>query len=87
MSNEAEELNRASEELERIIQDESVPQNIRNSLEEAREHLLDEDKNMSERAANGINILNDVSNDPNLPMHIRTQIWNISGELETITME
>lgn len=87
MSQEPEELKEASDELKKVLEDESVPQNIRDSIEEARDHLLNEEKDPSERAASSINILNDVSNDPNLPMHARTLIWNISGKLETITME
>lgn len=87
MTDKAEEIERARKELDRVIQDEEVPQNIRDSLEEAREHLVDEAKEPSKRAANTINILNDVSNDPNLPMHTRTLIWNISGNLESLTVE
>ncbi|MDY6779311.1 MAG: UPF0147 family protein [Halobacteria archaeon] len=82
-----EKINQAVDELDRVIDDDSVPQNIRESLEEAKEHLLDESQEPTERAANSINVLNDVSDDPNLPMHTRTKIWNISGELETVTME
>ncbi|MFP4632931.1 MAG: UPF0147 family protein [Halobacteriales archaeon] len=80
-------LRDVGEELERVIDDEDVPENVRASLKEAREHLLDDSKPESERAANTVNVLNDVSSDPNLPMHIRTLIWNVSGELETVTME
>ncbi len=76
-----------ADELQDVIDDGDVPQNVRASLKEAREHLLDESKPESERAANTINVLNDVSDDPNLPMHVRTFIWNVSGKLETVTME
>lgn len=87
MSEIMDELDQARRELERVIQDEEVPQNIRDSLEEAKEHLLDEDLDPADRAASTINVLNDVSNDPNLPMHTRTMIWNISGSLESLTVE
>jgi uncharacterized protein (UPF0147 family) len=36
------------------------------------------------RAASSISILEDISNDPNLPLHTRTLIWNLSSQLETI---
>lgn len=87
MSEEPEEIRTVREELERVIQDEALPENIRQSLEEAKDHLDDDQEEPSKRAAITINVLNDVSNDPNLPMHTRTKLWNISGELETVTME
>lgn len=87
MSDDQTDLDAVTEELERVIQDESIPQNIKTSLEEAKQHLEDDDAEPSKRAAITINVLNDVSNDPNLPMHTRTKLWNISGELETVTME
>lgn len=87
MSEITEELDRARRELEGVIQDDEVPQNIRESLEDAKEHLLDEDLSPADRAASTINVLNDVSNDPNLPMHTRTKIWNVSGSLESLTVE
>lgn len=76
-----------ADELQDVIDDGDVPQNVRASLKEAREHLLDDSKPEGERAATTINVLNDVSDDPNLPMHVRTFIWDVSGKLETVTME
>lgn len=82
-----EEIEKVADEIERVVDDDSVPQNVRDSLREALKHLRDEDSGTSERAAGAMNVLNDVSNDPNLPTHIRTLIWNVSGELETATSE
>ncbi|MDY6765254.1 MAG: UPF0147 family protein [Halobacteria archaeon] len=87
MTQESQELREISEELDRVVEDDTVPQNIRNSIEDAQEHLLNEDVEVSERAASAINVLNDISNDRNLPMYARTLIWNISSRLETLTME
>lgn len=82
-----EEIEKVADELERVVEDDSVPQNVRDSLNEALEHLRDDGRDATERAANAMNVLNDASNDPNLPTHIRTLIWNVSGELETATTE
>ncbi len=82
-----EEIEKVANELERVVEDDSVPQNVRDSLDEALEHLRDGDRDATERAASAMNVLNDASNDPNLPTHIRTLIWNVSGELETATTE
>jgi len=82
-----EEIEKVADELARVVDDDAVPQNVRDSLEDALRHLRDDDRDPSERAASAINVLNDVSNDPNLPTHTRTLIWNVSGELETATTE
>ena len=82
-----EEIDKVADEIERVVDDESVPENVRDSLREALEYLRDEESGTSERAAGAMNVLNEVSNDPNLPTHIRTLIWNVSGELETATTE
>ena len=82
-----EEIEKVADELERVVDDDSMPQNVRDTLQEALSHLRDEDRGTSERAASAMNVMNDVSNEPNLPTHIRTLIWNVSGELETATTE
>lgn len=82
-----EEIEKVADEIERVVDDDSVPQNVRDSLREALNHLRDTERGTSERAAGAMNVLNEASNDPNLPTHVRTMIWNVSGELETATTE
>ncbi|MDZ7688474.1 MAG: UPF0147 family protein [Halobacteriales archaeon] len=82
-----EEIEKVADEIERVVDDDSVPQNVSDTLQEALGYLRDEDLGPSERAASAMNVLNDASNEPNLPTHIRTLIWNVSGELETATTE
>jgi hypothetical protein len=36
------------------------------------------------RAANAIGALDEVSQDPNMPLHARTKIWQVLSMLETI---
>lgn len=75
------------EVLERIINDDSVPRNIRRSADEVKSILLNKSESPAVRAASGISILDDMTNDPNIPMHTRTLIWNIASNLETIPVE
>ena len=72
------------EVIERIINDDSVPRNIRRSADEIRTILIKEEDSQSIRAALSIRILDDISTDQNLPLHTRTLIWNLAGQLETI---
>lgn len=72
--------------LDRIVGDVSVPRNIRRSAEEARNLLLNEEEDVGIRVSSAIYLLEEMSNDRNLPIHTRTVIWNVASELETIRL-
>ena len=72
--------------LGRIVDDSSVPRNIRRSAEEARDLLLNEDEDIGMRVSSAIYLLEEISNDRNLPIHTRTVVWNVASELETIRL-
>ncbi|ASI99424.1 UPF0147 family protein [Thermococcus celer] len=69
---------------EQVVQDTVVPRNIRRAAEQAIEALLDESREPAVRAADAIAILEEVSEDPNMPMHTRTIIWEVLGALEQV---
>ena len=73
-----------NELLDGINADRSVPRNIRNSVQEAKESLNNEKLDSAVRINNAISILDEVSNDPNIPIYTRTQIWNIVSMLEVM---
>lgn len=75
------------EGIDRIANDDSVPKNIRRSADEIKTILLKKDDSPSIRAALSIRILDDISTDQNLPLHTRTSIWNLAGQLETIPVD
>lgn len=77
-------LKQCVEVLERIMSDDAVPRNIRRSAENVKGILLDEKVNEAVKAASAISILDEISNDPNIPLHTRTLIWNVASQLETI---
>jgi len=68
---------------EQVVQDTVVPRNIRRAAEQAIEVLLDESKEPAVRAADAIAILEEIE-DPNMPMHTRTIIWEVLGALEQV---
>lgn len=72
------------EVLNQVIEDTSIPRNIRRSAEEAKNALLNEKEDVGVRVSTAQYLLEEISNDRNLPMHARTTIWNIASELETI---
>jgi len=73
--------------LTRIKDDDTVPRNIRRSADSVKNILLDTKESSAVRAASSISILDEISNDPNIPLHTRTLIWNIASQLETISVE
>ncbi len=77
-------LSQVCEILEEILDDRSVPRNIRKTAEDVKSILVGKDRAMAVRVNEAINRLDDISNDPNLPEHTRTDIWNIASTLETL---
>jgi len=66
-----------------IAEDRTVPRNIRNAVEEAKKNLTEnKDKDWDVRLSTAISILDEITNDPNIPSYTRTQIWNIVTMIE-----
>jgi uncharacterized protein len=70
--------------LEMLMEDTSVPRNIRRNAEAIKALLTDQSKPLDMRKAKAISTLDDMANDPNIPMHGRTLVWNIMSQLETL---
>jgi len=70
--------------LKQIADNNTVPRNIRKNAEEAYKDLHNVKGTPAVRASNAISRLEDVSIDPNCPVHVRTQIYRIVSLLETI---
>ena len=76
-------LKQISNELEiRLANDPGVPRNIRKGAANAVELLLDNNKALDLRISSAINILADLSNDPNIPMESWSSIMQILSDLE-----
>lgn len=71
-----------------IIEDRTVPRNIRAAVEEAKKELTEESNSTWDiRLSSAISVLDEITNDPNMPMYTRTQIWNIVSMLEAVKRE
>ena len=73
-----------NELLEQIKNDRTVPKNVRNSIEIAQSDLIDKSKDTLVKINSAISILEEASNDTNIPTYTRTQIWNIISMLEVL---
>jgi uncharacterized protein (UPF0147 family) len=74
-------LSPVSEMLEAIVNDRTVPKNIRAAAEEAKA-AIDGKATTELKISTAISMLDDIINDSNMPMYTRTQIWNIVSALE-----
>ncbi len=72
--------------LDQVIGDASVPRNIRKSAEEVKNILLNEKEELGIKISSALYILEEISNDRNLPIHTRSLIWNVASELETVKL-
>lgn len=70
--------------VEDLKEEQNVPSNVTELLEQFIEELEDETTEISVRVNTGASILDQVSSDPNIPQHIRTEIWNIASMLEGV---
>ena len=70
--------------LDQLAEDTSVPRNIRRGATDAKGRLLQTNEAMDVKAASATSILDELANDPNIPLHGRTLIWNIISQLETM---
>jgi uncharacterized protein (UPF0147 family) len=73
--------------LQHIMEDSSIPRNIRRVADETRQLLTNDTKELGLRAAEAISKIDEISNDPNMPVHARTRIWELVSQLETIPLD
>ena len=77
-------LDIATSTLKQIATNPSTPKNIRKNIADIIEELKSDEYSISVRAANTISLLDDVTQDPNLPSYVRTQLWQAVSKLESI---
>ena len=70
--------------LDMLHEDNSIPRNIRRGAEEVKSSLLNENDPLDVRVASATSRLDELANEPNIPLHGRTLIWNIMSRLEEI---
>ncbi len=79
-----ERIKQMTDVIDQLIEDTSVPRNIRRGADNAKKSLLNKADALDVRVSKAVNILDDLANDPNIPLHGRTLIWNIISGLETV---
>ena len=73
--------------MEPLLEDNAIPRNIRKKISESRERLVNANENHDVAIATAIYLLEEISNDINMPGHARTDIYTIISELEKVKEE
>lgn len=73
-----------TQQMRDLADENSVPSNVAEMIREAAEELETEDKDLSVRVNTASSILDQVSNDPNIKQHTRTEIWNLASKTESL---
>ncbi|NQV39856.1 MAG: UPF0147 family protein [Nitrosopumilus sp.] len=71
----------AIETLEQITSSNSTPKTVKKSLTDLIVELKNQEYSLSVRAANSISLLDDITQDPNMPSYVRTQLWQAVSKL------
>ena len=79
-----EKITQVCDGLNMLHDDNSIPRNIRRGAEEVRNNLMKSADPLDVRVATATSRLDEMANDPNIPLHGRTLIWNIISQLEEI---
>lgn len=70
--------------MKELQEDSTVPRNVKLKLQEMQSTLEKEEGDISLRISRVLADVEEVANDINLPMFIRTQIWNLTSMLESV---
>lgn len=66
-----------------ICKDPAVPRSVKKRVEDVVSKLSATDRPINVRINSSTFALDDISNDPSLPPHTRTFIWQVAGLLES----
>lgn len=77
-------ITQIKQQIDILLNDNTVPRNVKNALEEAKNLLDKEDGSYAVKASAATYKIDEISNDINLPPYARTVVWNILSLLESI---
>ncbi len=70
--------------LNQVSTNPSTPKNIRKNIQDLANGLKSEEYSLSVRASNAISLLDDITQDPNVPSYVRVTLWQAVSTLENI---
>ena len=79
-----ESLKGAIDTLNQMASNPSTPKTIKKNIADLLVDLENKEYSMSVRAANAISMLDDITQDPNMPSYVRVTLWQAVSKLEGI---
>ena len=83
-NNNQESFESAMQTLNQLVTSHSTPKNFKKTITELITELKSDEYSISVRAANAISLLDDITQDPNVPSFVRTSLWQVVSVLESI---
>ncbi len=80
-------LKEVKEEIDLVTEDADVPRNVKEKMRKAKKKIDSEEKELDVQLTQAIYLLNEAGEDINIPFHTRTDIMNITSQLEGIKEE
>ncbi len=77
-------LQNSIDTLNQVAANPSTPKNIRKNIQDLANGLKSEEYSLSVRASNAISLLDDITQDPNVPSYVRVTLWQAVSTLENI---
>ena len=74
----------AIETLNQVATNYSTPKNIRKNISDLIDDLKKDEDSISVRASSAISVLDDITQDPNMPSYVRVTLWQAVSSLESI---
>ncbi|NIU02655.1 MAG: hypothetical protein GWN01_17685, partial [Nitrosopumilaceae archaeon] len=68
-------MEEAVETLNQIAANPATPKTIKKSITDLIKELNTDEYSLSVRAANAISVLDDITQDPNMPSYVRVTLW------------
>ncbi len=70
--------------LNQVSTNPSTPKNIRKNIQDLANGLKSDEYSLSVRASNATSLLDDITQDPNVPSYVRVTLWQAVSTLENI---
>lgn len=77
-------MKEALDSLNQLSVNPTTPKTIKKTLADLISGLQNEEDSLSVRASNAISVLDDLTQDPNMPSYVRVILWQAVSKLEGI---
>ncbi len=77
-------MKEALDTLNQLSVNPTTPKTIKKTLSDLTSELVKEEDSLSVRASNAISVLDDLTQDPNMPSYVRVILWQAVSKLESI---